>query len=83
MTERPLAAIAAALASGLLLGLAACSPKPAAKVPPIEGLAAVPATQTPAPPAAQNMVMVCRNSQTGAKADCGSPGAVMVGMKPQ
>ena len=34
----------------------------------------------PAPPA-KKAVMVCRNSQTGAKAECGSPNAVMVGMK--
>ncbi|HEY1415630.1 MAG TPA: hypothetical protein VGF42_07060 [Caulobacteraceae bacterium] len=32
---------------------------------------------------AQNMVMVCRNSQTGQKAECGTPNAVMVGMKPE
>jgi hypothetical protein len=29
------------------------------------------------------MVMVCRNSQTGQKAECGTPNAVMVGMKPE
>jgi hypothetical protein len=29
------------------------------------------------------MKMVCRNSQTGAKAQCGSPNAVMVGMAPE
>lgn len=36
-----------------------------------------------AAPPAQTMVMVCRNSQTGQKAECGSPDAVMVGMKPE
>jgi hypothetical protein len=36
-----------------------------------------------APSPAQNMVMVCRNSQTGQKAECGTPNAVMVGMKPE
>ena len=36
-----------------------------------------------APPPAQNMVMVCRNSQTGQKVECGTPNAVMVGMKPE
>jgi hypothetical protein len=36
-----------------------------------------------AAPPAQNMVMVCRNSQTGQKAECGTPNAVMVGMKPE
>ena len=37
----------------------------------------------PPPPPAKNMVMVCRNSQTGQKAACGTPNAVMVGMKPE
>jgi hypothetical protein len=28
------------------------------------------------------MKMICRNSQTGASVECGTPNAVMVGMKP-
>jgi hypothetical protein len=28
------------------------------------------------------MVMICRDSRTGLKIECGKPGAVMVGMKP-
>jgi hypothetical protein len=38
--------------------------------------------QTPPPPA-RNMVMICRSSRTGRKATCGTPDAVMVGMKPE
>ena len=55
--------------------LSACSaPPPAAPKPAPAPVAA------PAPPA-KKAVMVCRNSQTGAKAECGTPNAVMVGMK--
>jgi hypothetical protein len=38
--------------------------------------------QPPAPPA-RNYVMVCKSSRTGLKARCGTPDAVMVGMKPE
>ena len=55
--------------------LGACSPPPAAAPKP-----AAAAVDRPAPPA-KAAVMICRNSQTGAKAECGTPGAVMVGMK--
>jgi hypothetical protein len=41
-----------------------------------------PVVTAPAPqPPAKKAVMVCRNSRTGAKAECGTPDAVMVGMK--
>src|SRR5579863_9108790 len=36
-----------------------------------------------APPPTQAMEMVCRNSQTGQKVECGTPNAVMVGMRPK
>ena len=54
----------------------ACSPAPQS-----------PAPQAPAPkpvvatPPAKKAVMICRNSQTGAKAECGTANAVMVGIK--
>jgi hypothetical protein len=35
----------------------------------------------PAPPA-KPMKMICKNSQNGLKAACGTPSAVMVGMEP-
>lgn len=60
----------------LTLGtLTGCQRAPAAK----QEVVAPP----PPPPPAKNMVMVCRNSRTGEKAACGTPDAVMVGMKPE
>jgi hypothetical protein len=63
----------------VLLNLAcwACSPAPNSTAPPAPATA--PAAAPPA--AAKKAVMVCRNSQTGAKAECGTPNAVMVGIK--
>ena len=61
----------------LLLALSAlwsCSPAPQAKAPP-------PAPPPVAAAPAKMMKMVCRNSQTGGNAECGTPNAVMVGMK--
>lgn len=65
----------------LALGvLAACSPSPQA------GGGSV-TTAAPAPPPvaapAKVMKMVCRNSQDGRNVECGTPNAVMVGMKPE
>ena len=60
------------------IALCACEPSPgtaAAPPAPLPGAA-------PAPPA-KPMVMICKNSQTGADAKCGTPNAVMVGMKPK
>ena len=58
--------------------LSACSPPPRAAVSkPSPAPVATPAP----PPPAKKAIMVCRNSQTGAKAECGAPNAVMVGMK--
>ena len=59
-----------------LLALAACSPAPVHQ-------AAAPkaAPAPPPPPPAKKATMICRNSQTGAKAECGTPNAVMVGIK--
>ncbi|HEY2178802.1 MAG TPA: hypothetical protein VGH15_09495 [Caulobacteraceae bacterium] len=69
--------VIAAIACGLA---AACSPAPPPAAPKAP---AAPAAAAPAPPPtpARKTVMICRNSQTGAKAECGTPGAVMVGMK--
>ncbi|HXV00610.1 MAG TPA: hypothetical protein VG166_08935 [Caulobacteraceae bacterium] len=68
-------------AVGLLaVSLAACSPAPPPAAPKAPGAPAAAAAPTPAAPA-KKTVMVCRNSQTGAKAECGTPNAVMVGMK--
>ncbi len=39
--------------------------------------------QQPAPPPARNYVMICKSSRTGLKVRCGTPDAVMVGMKPE
>jgi len=69
----------AAIVLFALTALGACS-KPADPAPPPAQAAAAPAPAPAAP--AKPMKMVCRNSQTGAKAACGSPGAVMVGMEP-
>ncbi len=61
-----------------VLSLAACQPKSVAANPPPPQNAAPP--PTPATPA-KMVTMVCRNSQTGASAECGTPNAVMVGVK--
>lgn len=50
---------------------------------PVSSSAAPTTAATPAPPPAKAMIMVCRDSQSGRKAICGTPNAVMVGMKPQ
>jgi hypothetical protein len=60
----------------LALALAACSPPPARQAAPTPKVAPAP---PPAP--AKKATMICRNSQTGAKAECGTPNAVMVGIK--
>ena len=70
----------AALSIAALAALGACS-KPAEPAPPPAPAAAQPAAAPAAP--AKPMKMVCRNRQTGSKAECGSPGAVMVGMQPE
>ena len=59
------------------LALAACSPAPQRQA---AAPTAAPAPPPPPPPA-KKATMICRNSQTGAKAECGTPNAVMVGMK--
>ena len=47
--------------------------------PPVAQVAAPPVAAAPA----KMVTMVCRNSQTGAAAECGTPNAVMVGTKEQ
>ena len=62
----------------LVAPLAACE-KTAPANPPAPRASAPP----PPPAAAAKMVsMICRNSQTGASVECGTPNAVMVGTKP-
>ncbi|HEV7159202.1 MAG TPA: hypothetical protein VGN38_12655 [Caulobacteraceae bacterium] len=63
----------------LLLALAACSPTPVHQVTTAPKVA--PSPPPPPPPPAKKATMICRNSQTGAKAECGTPNAVMVGIK--
>ena len=70
---------AAGAATGALIvglgALASCGPAPQpTPAPPPK------ATVAPPPPA-KMATMVCRNSQTGAKVECGTPNAVMVGIK--
>jgi hypothetical protein len=64
----------------LTTALGACSKPAETAPPPAPAAAPQPAAAAAAP--AKPMKMVCRNSQTGAKAECGSPNAVMVGMEP-
>lgn len=73
--NRPRPALVALI---LTLGpLAACAP---AKAPQAN---APPAAAAPAPPPAppRHATMICRNSQDGRKVACGTPNAVMVGIK--
>ncbi len=75
-----------ALVLTALLALVACqktAPAPAAAPtdPQAAASTAAPNPAAAAPPKLQKMI--CRNSQTGAKAECGTPNAVMVGMEPQ
>ena len=64
----------------LILGaLCACSPTPQSDAP--KPAAAAPANTAVPPPPTKKATMICRNSQTGAKAECGTPNAVMVGIK--
>jgi hypothetical protein len=65
---------------GLCLGLflpCACSPSPQAAAPAPVAAAA----PTPPPPPAKKATMICRNSQDGRPVECGTPNAVMVGIK--
>ncbi len=68
---------AAALAM-TVVSLAACAPAPAAKAP--APPAQSPAVAAPAP-SPRHATMICRNSQDGRKVACGTPNAVMVGIK--
>jgi hypothetical protein len=68
---------ALAAACGLTV---ACSPAPPPAAPKAPAVPAAVAAPAP-PPSARKTVMICRNSQTGANAECGTPNAVMVGMK--
>ena len=65
-----------------LAPLAACAPaktpQAAAQIASQPAAAAAP-TPPPAPP--RHATMICRNSQDGRKVACGTPNAVMVGIK--
>ena len=63
------------VALALLASTAACSPAPPPAQPPPKPVAAAP----PAP--AKTGTMVCRSSVDGRPAKCGTPNAVMVGIK--
>jgi hypothetical protein len=69
------------LATLLLVATAACERPSQPPTPPAPPVSPTP----PAPPAppAKTYVMVCKSSRTGLKAKCGTPDAVMVGMKPE
>jgi hypothetical protein len=79
---RALAVLALALLSPW-----ACSPAPRSNPPEVAAPAVAPPppaaparAQAPAAPA-KRMTMICRNSQDGRKVECGTPNAVMVGIK--
>lgn len=64
----------------------ACAPAPGKDTStPAAATGAAPAANAPtaqaSPSAAKKATMVCRDSQTGAKAKCGAPGAVLVEVK--
>ena len=66
-----------AATGALIVGLgalASCGPAQPTPAPPPQAAVAP-------PPSAKMATMVCRNSQTGAKVECGTPNAVMVGIK--
>ena len=56
-----------------LTATGACSPPNMRPAPP--------PTRPAVPAPAKAMVMICKNSQTGLKVECGTSNAVMVGMK--
>jgi hypothetical protein len=60
-----------------LVFLAGCGRAPAGRAP----AAAAPPPTAAAPAPAKHYTMVCRNSRSGRKVECGTPNAVMVGMK--
>ncbi len=62
------------IVAGVVLAIGACSP--ASK----EAAPAKPVAAAPTPPA-QVGTMICRSSVDGRPAKCGTPNAVMVGMK--
>ena len=77
MNRSTISTIVLALALG---GLWACSPSPQSTAPAPQAAAAPPPPAVPPPPA-RKTTMICRNSQNGLKVECGTPNAVMVGMK--
>jgi hypothetical protein len=56
--------------------ICACSPPPQPVAPKPAATPVAASAKT-----AKKATMICRNSQTGAKAECGTPNAVMVGIK--
>ena len=64
------------IALAMLAVMTACSPTPQPAPPPPKPVAA-----TSAPPPAKTGTMVCRSSVDGRPAKCGTPNAVMVGIK--
>jgi hypothetical protein len=73
--NRPASVVILALASGALWACSPASDTPASPLAPAQP----PASQAAAP--ARNATMICRNSQDGRSVACGTPNAVMVGIK--
>ena len=65
------------LAAGLALGACQKTEAPQTPPPPPAQVSA----PTPTTPPTKMAKMICRNSQTGASVECGTPNAVMVGIK--
>lgn len=75
MNQNPLSIALTALALSAVWG---CGPKTAAPAPtPAEP----PSPPKTAAPPAKMATMICRNSQDGRSVACGTPNAVMVGIK--
>lgn len=82
--NRPAEAIAVLTLA--LVALQACAPAPQSNASQVNAHQTAapqsPAAAPKAPPApAKHATMICRNSQDGRKVECGTPNAVMVGIK--
>jgi hypothetical protein len=68
---------ASPIAAALALAIGACSPAPPAAPPPPPK----PIVATAPPQPVRSGTMICRSSVDGRPVKCGTPNAVMVGMK--
>ena len=80
--NRPVPVLAAPILVLALALLSACAPAPHsdASQAPAPQAAAQPTVAAPPAPV-RHATMICRNSQDGRKVACGTPNAVMVGIK--